>query len=182
MFQNVVQLRARQEEGIVFSCGMRHAKGLIDEFKKHGLQDEVLYYFPHSSDRYDESADDITLNMTASLESHTYLLSQVDMKPFEEKVLQDITAKTRYKSELNSNFHTQFLSERCNAHFRPFLRPGYHVDALVDVADVPDIEDIQRRVIAAGIQTHNISLDGRTYLVIPNVNTSAIADRIRRIS
>jgi hypothetical protein len=54
MVQNLLKLRTQQEEGIIFACGALHAKGLMDEFKKHGLQDEVLYYFPHSSSRYDE--------------------------------------------------------------------------------------------------------------------------------
>ena len=44
-----------------------------------------------------------------------------------------------------------------------------------------DIEDIQRRVSAVGVKTHSISLEGRRYLVIPNVNTSDIAERIRKI-
>lgn len=184
IFQNLLKLRTQQEEGVIFVCGAFHAKGLIGEFKKHGLQDEVLYYFPHSSSRYDESVDDINkVAMNSTLLDHTYLLAQKDIKPFGERIIREITGKTRYKMEiLDYNSHSQFLSECFKTNFRAFLRPGYHVDALVAVTEPSDIEDIQRRVTVVGVQSHNISLDGRSYLVIPNVNTRDIAERIRTIS
>lgn len=185
MVQNLLKLRTQQEEGVVFACGALHAKGLVDEFKKHGLQDEVLYYFPHSSSRYDENIDDIkriTNDPLGPLVDHTYLLAQKDIKPFGERVIREIIGKTRYTREiLDYNSHSQLLSDCFKTNFRAFLRPGYHADALVDVTESSDIEDIQRRVSAAGVQTHRISLDGRNYLSIPNVNTRDIAERIRKI-
>lgn len=185
MFQNLLKLRSQPEEGVIFACGACHAKGLIDEFIKHGLQNEVLYYFPHSSSRYDESVDDIEVVMNETLGTlvdHTYLLAQTDIKLFGERVIREITEKTKYTREiLDYNSHSQFLSDCFKTNFRAFLRPGYYVDALVDVTEPSDIEDIQRRVSATGVQTHRISLDGRDYLAIPNVNTRDIAERIRRI-
>jgi hypothetical protein len=182
MFQNLLKLKTQQNEGVVFVCGASHAKGLIDEFKKHGLQDEVLYYFPHSSSRYDESVDDIKVIMNDTLVGHTHLLAPEDIKPFGERVIREIIGKTKYTRELlDPNSHSQFLSDRFNTNFRTFLRPGYHVDALVEVTEPSKINVIQQRVLAAGVQTHRISLDGRNYLVIPNVNTSDIAMRIRKI-
>ena len=182
MFQNLLKFRAQQEEGVIFSCGVLHAKGLINEFKKHGLHDEVFYYFPHSSSRYDKSIDDIKVAMNDTLVDHTYLLAQEDIKPFSERVIREITEKTKYIKEiLDYNSHSQFLSNCFKTNFRAFLRQGYHVDALVDVTEPSDIEDIQLRVSAAGVQTHRISLDGRNYLAIPNVNTGDIAKRIRKI-
>ena len=139
MVQNLLKLRTQQEEGIVFACGAIHAKGLIDEFKKLGLQDEVLYYFPHSSSRYDESVDDIEVVMhdtSGILIDHTHLLAQKDIKPFGERVIREITGKTKYTREiLDYNSHSQFLSDCFKTNFRAFLRPGYHVDALVDVTE-----------------------------------------------
>jgi len=185
MVQNLLKLRTQQEEGIIFACGAIHARGLIDEFKKNGLQDEVLYYFPHSSSRYDESVDDIeviTNGTLGTLIDHTYLLAQKDIKPFGERIIREITGKTKYTREiLDYNSHSQFLSDCFKTNFRAFLRPGYHVDALVAVTEPSDIEDIQRRVSATGVQTHRISLDGRNYFAIPNVNTRDIAERIRKI-
>jgi len=185
MVQNLLKLRTEQEEGIIFACGALHAKGLIDEFKKHGLQDEVLYYFPHSSSRYDESVDDIEVVMhdtSGTLVDHTHLLAQKDIKSFGERVIREITGKTKYTREiLHYNSHSQFLSDCFKTNFRAFLRPGYHVDALVDVTEPSDIEDIERRVSATGVSTHRIALDGRNYLAIPNVNTRDIAERIRKI-
>jgi ribosome-binding factor A len=183
IFQNILTIRAQQEEGIVFACGALHAERLIDEFRKHGLQEEVLYYFPHLSSRYDERIDDINeVSMCDTLRGHTHLLSQRDIKLFGERVLREISGKTRYKQEIpEGNSHSQFLSEHVKTTFRFFLRPGYHVDALVDIAGPSDIVDIQKRVTAEGIQTHQIILENRRCLVIPNVNTEDIAERIRKI-
>jgi hypothetical protein len=185
MVQNLLKLRTQQEEGIIFACGALHAKGLIDALKKQGLQDEVLYYFPHSSSRYDESVDDIEVVMydtSGILADHTHLLAQKDIQPFGQRVIREITRKTKYTIEiLDYNSHSQFLSDCFKTNFRAFLRPGYNVDALVDVTEPSDIEEIERRLSATGVQTHHIALDGRNYLAIPNVNTRDIAERIRRI-
>lgn len=183
MFQNLLKLRSQQEEGVIFVCGALHAKRLIDEFKKHGLQNEVLYYFPHSTSRYEESEDDIQLLMDDTLRDHTYLLAQKDIKPFGERVIRDITERTRYKTEVvGYNSHSQFLSEFFKVNFKVFFRPGHHVDALVDVAESAHTENIIQCLSAVGVQTHMTSLDRRTYLVVPNVNTEDIANKIRKIS
>jgi len=184
MFQNLLKLKAQQEGGVIFSCGALHAKKLINEFEKHGLQDEVLYYFPHSSMRLDESINDIeyVVGKDNTLVGHTHLLAQKDIKPFGERIIRDITKKTKYTREiLDGNSHSQFLSRCFKANFRAFLRPGYHVDALVDMAELSDVQDVQRRVNAVGLKTHTICLDGRSYLAIPNVNTKEIAEKIRKI-
>ncbi len=185
MFKNLLELRTQHGKGVIFVCGAFHAKGLVDEFKKHGLQDEILYYFLHSSSCYDESINDIkiiTNNALGTLVDHTYLLAQKDIKPFSERVIREIAEKTKYTREiLDYNSHSQFLSNCFKTNFRAFLRSEYHVDALVDVTEPSNIEDIQLRVSAAGVQTHRISLNGRNYLAIPNVNTRDIAERIRKI-
>lgn len=182
LFNNLLKLRAQQEEGIVFICGALHAKGLIDKFKKHGLQDQVLYYFPHSSSRYEEDIDDINeVAMNDTLANNTYLLSEKDISHFKQKIINEVTAKTKYTKEIQDyNSHTQFLSDCFKTNFRAFLRPGYHVDALVD-ADSSNIKNIHHCVTAAGVKTHHISFNDKNYLVIPNVNTRDIADRIRKI-
>jgi hypothetical protein len=119
--------------------GALHAKGSIDQFKKLRLDDEVLYYFPHSSSRYDESVDDIEVLMdgtSGTLVDHTYFLAQKDIRPFCKRVIAEITGKTKYTREiLGYNSQSQFLSDYFKTNFRAFLRPGYHVDALVDATD-----------------------------------------------
>jgi hypothetical protein len=178
----LLKLQTEQKKGIIFICGALHAKGLIDLFKNHGLQDRVLYYFPHSPSRYEESIDDIKIMMNNDLTNHTHLLAQKDIKTFSKRLIEEIDAKTKYQKEiLDYNSHTQFLSDRFKTKFRAFLRPGYHLDALVDVAEAPDIDYIQKSVSAKEIETHRVSLDGREYLAIPNVNTKSIAERIRKI-
>jgi hypothetical protein len=182
IFKNLLKIRAEQEEGIIFSCGAFHAKTLIDEFKKQHLQDEVVYYFPHSSSRYDESADDIKKLMNDTLIDHIYLLSQKDIKPFSKKIIREIAEKTRYTREIvEYNSHSQFLSDCFKTNFRAFLLPRYHVDGLLNISESCDIEEIQKQVSAVGVQTHRIFLGGQNYLSIPNINSKDIAEKIRKI-
>jgi len=186
MFQNLLKLRTQQEEGVIFLCGATHAKGLIDEFKKYGLKDEVLYYFPHSLSRYPEQIDlmkGIMDDNSDTLVDHSYVLDQKDIKPFSERISREITGKIRYNGEIHGyNSHSQFLSDFFKTNFRAFRRAGHHVDALVEVVEPSYTEDIQRRLTAVGVQPHTISLDGRSYLVVPNVNTKEIAERIRTLA
>lgn len=185
MVQNLLKLRAEQEEGIIFACGALHTKGLIEEFNKRGLKDEVLFYFPHSSMRYDESVDDIEdlINLSSGfLSNHSHLLNPEDIQPFGTRILSEITQKTTYSQEiLYQNSHIEHLNHSLQTHFRSFLRPGYHLDALLNVSETPNIEEIQKRIITAAIKTHYIFLEGQKTLVIPNINTQDIANKIRQL-
>lgn len=80
IFSNLLKIRAQQGEGIIFACGAFHAPKLLDEFKKQNMQDEVLYYFPHSASRYDNRVDDIQVSMNDTLLGHTYLLTQKEVR------------------------------------------------------------------------------------------------------
>lgn len=184
IFENLLKLRAQQEKGIIFVCGASHASGLLAKFKERNMHDEVLYYFPHSSSRYDDSLDDIKeVLMNDTLQGHTHLLTKERIRPFSKKIVKEITGKIKYVKEIaDGNSHSQFLSQCFKTNFRAFLRPGHYVDALVGIDDTPNIESIMKRVNEVGVQTHSISLNERRYLVVPGVNTSEIANRIRKIT
>lgn len=184
MIQNLIKIR-NQGEGVIFSCGAFHAKGLVEAFKKQGLQDEVLYYFPHSPTRFDEGIDDVAYMLTKNegvLDNHTHLLKEEDVPLFSRRVVKEVSEKTRYIKEITDpNSHSDFLSKRFRANFRVFLRPGYHLDALVDVRKVSDWEEVKKLAEASGVQTDIVSLKGQNYLAIPNVNSRDIAEKIRKI-
>jgi hypothetical protein len=182
IFKNLLKLREQQEEGVIFVCGALHASGLLAKFKERNMQDEVLHYFPHSSNRYDDRFDDARyLAMNDTLRDHTHLLSPREVRLFGKKIVKEITSKIKYKREiLDGNSHCQVLSDCFKINFRAFVRPGYLVDALVDF-DAPDIESIRKRVNDVGVQTHDVSLDGRRYLVVPGVNIRETAHSIRTI-
>ena len=181
LFANLLKLRAEQEEGVVFVCGAFHAAGLLAKFKQQNMHNEVLYYFPHSSSRYDESIDDIRAEMNDTLLGHTHRLAPQEVRPFSEMVLKEIRSKARYTKEVpEGNSHSRLLSALFKANFRAFLRPGYYVDALVD-ADTSGIEAIQKRISGVGIQTHETLLNQKRFLVVPNINVREIAYKIRAI-
>jgi hypothetical protein len=115
-----------------------------------------------------------------TLSGHTHLLNEKNVKFFRDRIIKEVTKKTSYKEEVaGDNSHSKFLSQCFKTSFKAFLRPGYHIDALLDLR--VSSNEIQKRLSGAGIQTYNISLDEQNYLVIPNVNTKEIADRIRTI-
>lgn len=184
MFQNLMSLRSESEKSIIFVCGASHAQGLLTKFKENDLQNEVLYYFSHSASRYEETEDDLngTLEKNPILKEHTHLLSESEIKSFKERIIKDITENTKYTKELlDGNSCSQVLNRRFKAQFRTFLRPGHYLDALVNVEDTPDIENIQKQMNNQGISTHKTSLNGREFLVIPNLNTKDIADKIQKM-
>lgn len=181
LFENLLKLRAQQEEGIVFLCGAAHASALLAKFKEQNMQNDVLYYFPHSSGRLEHSIDDIAFMMNDTLRDHTHLLTEESVKQFSKKIVKDITDKTRYKKEIpEGNSHSQFLTRCFKANFRIFMRPGYYVDALVDIEDTPTphVEKIRKDLGEVGVQTHDFSMNNRQYLVVPNVNVRDVANRI----
>jgi hypothetical protein len=182
IFKNLCKLRSQQKEGIVFICGAFHAEGLLNEFKKHNLEKEVLYYFPHSTSRYDESMDDIKEAMNKTLKDHTYLLSPKEIRPLKEKIIKEVVEKTNYEMQIQQGtMNSQFLSEIFKTNVRAFLRPGYHVDALVDAERNSEGEMIEKRFSELGVKTHPLTLNDHKYLVIPNINTKDISDRIHKI-
>jgi hypothetical protein len=183
IFKNLLKLRKKQE-GVIFICGALHASNLLAKFAEKGMQDDVLYYFPHSSKRYDHTTDDINeITMrNETLQNHTYLLSKHQIQPFVKTIVSEIVPKIIYKEEIvNGNSHSRFLSEFFKVKLKAFLRPGYYVDALVDIDKISDIETIKQGIHAIGVQTHDVSLNERKYLVISAINTTEIAEKIRKL-
>ncbi|MGR3952073.1 MAG: hypothetical protein QRY74_04145 [Chlamydia sp.] len=179
MVENLLELRKRQEEGIIFVCGVLHAQRLITELKKNN-QDKLLYYFPHSEKRWDEGLDDMQLHMNPILRNHTHLLSEKEVVQFKKRVIEEVASTIKYRKEVgNENSHFQFLSNLFKVNVRLFCRPGFHLDALIDSDNA---KEVRSSLEAIDIQTHDIALDGQKYLVIPNVNSAEIADRLRKIA
>ena len=183
MFKNLQALRA-QKRGVIFSCGALHAERLIAEFEKEGIADDLLYYFPHSWSRPEDSFDDMRdLHATnPSLRGHTHLLVEQTVPGFSKRVIADITNKLRYKEEVTQgNAHIRFLSDLFGVEWQAFLRSQSYLDALVD-KNSPQIEAICKSLQKVAVATRDVTAGQNTYLAIPNVNTKEVADKIRKIS
>lgn len=180
---NLLKLK-EENEGVVFLCGALHADNLLSKFKRLGLEDDLLCYFPHSSKRFDDSTDDLTLpGMNIALEGRRHLLSTpAETLSLKDRIIVEVTLKIRYSREITErNSHAEFLRDFFGTHFKAYLRPGYHVDALLDVDEVSISEPIQKQLQATGISTHYSALYGRNLLVIPSINTKDVAESIRRL-
>jgi hypothetical protein len=76
--------------GIIFLCGASHAENLIKKLQENDLN-HVHYYFPHSSQRLDESVDDINYMMNETLRGHTFCLpSDAQNEAFSRVILDEI--------------------------------------------------------------------------------------------
>jgi hypothetical protein len=186
MFQNLLKIEEESAQGVVFLCGVLHAEKLVTEFKKHGLQDKVLYYFPHSSASYNKRSDDIEMVLSDSsdtLTGHTHLLTREEIPSFSKRIAHEISEKTRYTKELiDLNSHTDFLSRYFRRDVRGFIRPGYHLDAFVPFSESSDKEAMETQLATARVETHIRSLEGRNFLVIPRVNFPETAERVRKLA
>jgi len=150
MFANIKKLRT-EREGVIFCCGVLHSQNLLNKFRKANLDNEVVYYFPHSSKRYDDSMDDVQYLMNPTLQGHTHLLSERDIKLFSQKVLADVQSKARYQKELLEGTYSSHLLKRIfGATFQAFQLPGYHVDALLDKGQNPHADRIRDRLREKG--------------------------------
>ena len=96
------------------------------------------------------------------------------------RIIKEIKSKnTQYQEEvIGGNSQSFFLIQIFKVDFKAFMRRGYYVDALLDIDQTNDSEGIISRLQKANIQTHKISLFGKNHLVIPEVNTKEVADKI----
>jgi hypothetical protein len=185
IFENLFNLY-KKGKNIVFVCGALHAENLINKFKEKNMQDQILYYFPHSNKNYDDSIDDVKeFFSNETLKNHIFcLINEQDRKLLKERIVKEIKLNnTNYKGEIvEGNSHSRYLSNFFNKNFKAYMRPGYYADALLDTCNVDDCKNVVKKLQQANIPTHNISLEGRNYLVVRDVNTKEIADNIRLLN
>lgn len=187
-FNNLRKLREQNEGGIVFACGALHAPRLLEQFKKHQMQDSVVSYFSRCSGVYDEQENALMEEeedfkaFGEALKNRTTVLKEEQISSFTQKIVKEVSRLIRYKREVfEGNSHTRFLSNLFHVHFRAYMRPGYYVDALLDIKDVANIQQIRIYFKKLEVETYDISADGRDYLVVPRVNVKEVAYKIRNL-
>jgi len=180
--RNLFKLNS-ERNGLIFVCGALHAENLVNKFKEQNIHDRVLYYFPHSDKNYDDSVEDVKEYLSNdTLKNHTFcLINEGDRKLLINRIIKEVKSKnTQYKEEIIvGNSHSGFLSDVFKKNFQAFMRPGYYVDALLNIDTEDNIEEVIERLREVNISTHKTSLLGSMYLVVAEVNTREIADNIR---
>lgn len=184
MFKNLLELQ-NEKEGVIFICGASHAENLVNKYKAVGLQDRLIYLFPHSDKSYSEDpTEEMSVFMNDTLKAHLFCLkNKAEILQMEETILKDVKAKNiKYKGKIDGNIsHISRLTDKFGAPFEAFLRPGHYVDALVDVQLVKDVAAMLQRLEAEQIPHSLASFEGCHYLVIPAVNTASVAEKICRL-
>lgn len=146
-------------KGIIFSLGVRHSNAIVENLKRKGLTDkDIVCYFPHSSYSYNKDEIKLLGDMATTSE-------EIDL--LGQKILAEV------KSKVIKNCHIQFLSDFFKVNFKPSLRPGYRLDARLPIEHMTD--RIKQDLDDLGIRLHI----NPHYFVIPDVNTTEIAHKIR---
>jgi len=165
--------------GIIFLGGCLHASGLRDKFTLEGLQDRVLYYFPHSVERLDKDFDDIKAASTV-LDKNRYLLTEEQtIKSLATKINTEALSKIIYQKTIIEGTSTSHnLSRFFNVSFEAILRTGIYVDAHLKHNDENKFSEIIK-VLSKNKIHFSIDLSDETsHLTVFNINTSCIARKI----
>lgn len=185
IFENLVRLR-KSGRNIIFFCGALHAESLINQFKEKNMQNQVLYYFPHSNKNYEDGVDDVKkYHSNETLKNHTFcLIDDRSRNLLKERIIREIKSNnTDYKEEIfDGNSQSRHLSDFFKMGFKAYVRPGYYVDALLEICNVNDCENVVRKLQQVNLATSYTSMNGRNYLVVRDINTKEVADNIRLLN
>lgn len=179
---NLIKLQ-NEGKGVIFLCGALHAENLINKLKEQNIDDDrVVYYFLHSGKNYVDGIDDVKEYLSNdTLKNHTFrLINDNDRKSLKNRIVREIKSKnTMYKKEIiGGTANSRFLTDFFKHDFKAFVRPGYYVDALLDMT-TEGVNEIANKLQEANIQTRVTSVLGNTYLVVQEINTPEIANKIR---
>jgi len=182
MTNNLLKL-STEKKGTIFFCGSLHAQNLIDSFKQKNMQNNLLYYFPHSNKNYDDSVNDLDLLVNETLKNSTYCLqNESDVNKLFNKILDDVKKKNiEYQEEILDNSSKSFLTEVFKLNFKTFKRLGDHVDALLDISQIDNEATILSSLRRKNIKFYQRSLNECNHLVVPEINTTETARKIRRL-
>ncbi len=168
-------IESLRQKGVIYICGALHAASLISKCK------DTHYFYPRSTKWQpieDEENKKCGYTETDFLKDPSQVLSERDIPSFADRIVTHITTGRYLKEYPEGNSQSKHLAKVFNAVFKVFMRSGFYADALVERATTPNIADIEIKLKASNIETGTASLNGKEYLVIPNINEKAVADRI----
>lgn len=181
MYKNLTKLW-KTKSGVIFTCGVMHAPNLVSKFKENGINDSVVYYFPYSEKLLlDESFKGImVMASNRTLQGHSYCLSNdKDINLLANKIVEEI--KSKKAKVLDKNSHSAFLSRFFGVNFQAFCRPGYYVDALLKIDEITKALTTAIKLHQSNIKVHCTLLQHQWYLVVPEVNTKKVAEKINEL-
>ncbi len=178
---NLLKLHT-EGKGVVFTCGVLHADNVIAKFKEKNMDHHVIYYFTRSAKKFFDKLDDVEMFLSnKTTENHTHFLNTAtEIKLFANGILREIRSRnTQYLGEVaGGNSQSALLNRVFDAEFKLFRRPRHYVDVLLNVDQTPHVEKIKERLQAVRVHIHQIDYQGQKYLVIADVNTKDVADKL----
>lgn len=174
-----------EQKGIIHIGGGVHSKRLVAKLMEKGLKEsDIICYFPHSSKFFSSTETDFEVIKEDTLEGSLHCLKdEKEIKSFSQKIITEIRLKNRHyqKEIVGGTYQSRFLTDFFQVEFKAFLKPGYHVDALLLKNSAEDIEGIIQKQHEKNIQTESVFLKDEEYLLIRNVNTKAVYENIQKL-
>ncbi|MBA2368573.1 MAG: hypothetical protein H0V82_06075 [Candidatus Protochlamydia sp.] len=176
----------QKKKGVIFLDGALHSKKLIAKLKEKGLKEnDLIYYFPHSSQHYSRTVNDFEAMGEESIPDINFCLSSnKDFKVFSQKIITEIQLKNKnYLEEITEgSYASKYLTKFFAAPFKAFLRHGYYVDALLLKDSTSSIERITKILHEKNISSETLCLNEKEYLLIRNINTKEVSDMVHKLS
>lgn len=170
-----------EKKGVIGLFGPIHCRGIINRLKKRGLtNDNFICHLPQSRffftiglDQYNFSSEDT--KMLKSIRHCATTKDEIDN--LGNKILSGVKSKNWSILDVTENSQSQFLSTFFKTNFKALVKPQYIVDAVLPYEQtnakmLNNLEDLN-------IQNYKTKLNSQEYLVIPNVNTTEVGQRIR---
>lgn len=159
--------------GVVFICGASHP----DVISK--LNGKVAYYFIHSGIVFSHDYNDLK-DLKANYENHSYcLVNENETSEFVNRILRDVkTNNDVYKKEIEETSSSKILSHYFSLEVRTLMRPGFYVDALI----ATDQDNVKLKLSEYNIESHQITINDKTYLVVQDINTHEVASKILKLA
>ena len=173
-----------EKKGVIGLFGSMHCRGLTERLKKKGLTSEnFICHLPQTLDffragiaRYNASSEDTKILNSIRCSATT----GDEINYLGDKILSEVKSKSRSILEITENSQSQFLSKVFNVNFKALVKPQYKVDAILSYEQVINTK-ILTDLDNLSIQNKKICLKNQEYLVIPDVNTTEVSERIRQL-
>lgn len=183
MAQNMLSLY-NTGHGVLASIGAAHAS-IISILCEHEIQDEIIYRIIFSDD-CDKGTLDILNDIVEKfpfLESKKVNLeSQASIDACVKDILQEVKLKQDYQYEiLEGNTQSRILTGYFGAQFKTMMRKGYYVDAVLHKESKEELQNIHNELMFLGIESSIKKLDSTLSLVITDINTKEVGDKVMSI-
>jgi hypothetical protein len=147
--------------------------------------DEIIYRIIFSDDCDKDTLDvlnDIVKKFPFLESKKVNLESQASIDACVKDIMQEVELKLDYQYEIfEGNTQSRILTGYFGAQFKTMMRKGYYVDAVLHRESKEELQNIHSELMFLGIESSIKKLDSTLSLVIMDINTQEVGDKVMSI-